>query len=49
VRCELEAFAQDVEGGAAYPIAEADMLATLAAFEATLASLRTGSPAAPAS
>jgi predicted dehydrogenase len=44
VRAELEAFAQAVEGGAEYPISDADVLATLAAFEATLASLRTGQP-----
>jgi predicted dehydrogenase len=40
LRLLLEAFADAAEGGAPYPISTADMLATIAAFEATLASIR---------
>ena len=36
---ELEAFADAVEGRAPYPISEAQMLATMSAFEATLRAL----------
>ncbi len=39
LRAELEAFADAVEGRAPYPISEEQMLATVAAFEATLRSL----------
>jgi len=46
VREELEAFVQAAEGGAEYPVRDGEVLATLAAFEATLASLRTGQPVA---
>jgi predicted dehydrogenase len=44
LRAELEAFADAVEDRAAYPISEEQMLATVAAFEATLRSLETGAP-----
>ncbi len=39
LRAELEAFADAVEGRAPYPITEAQMLATMGAFEATLRAL----------
>ena len=39
LRAELEAFADAIEGRAPYPISEAQMLATMAAFEATLQAL----------
>ena len=39
LRAELEAFADAVEGRAPYPISEAQMLATMGAFEATLRAL----------
>jgi predicted dehydrogenase len=41
---ELSAFADAVEGGQPFPVPEADVLATLAAFEAALQSMRTGHP-----
>jgi predicted dehydrogenase len=41
---ELAAFADAVEGKAPYPVAERDVLATLAAFEAALASMHSGLP-----
>jgi predicted dehydrogenase len=49
VRAELEAFADAIEGRADYPVSEREVLATLAAFEATLASLRSGAAVATAS
>jgi predicted dehydrogenase len=44
LRAELEAFADAVEDRAAYPISEEQMLATVAAFEATLRSLEQDAP-----
>jgi predicted dehydrogenase len=44
LRAELDAFADAVEGSHPYPVPEADVLATLAAFEAALASMRSGQP-----
>ncbi|VIO81207.1 Gfo/Idh/MocA family protein [Bradyrhizobium ivorense] len=41
---ELSAFADAVEGRRPFPIPEADVLATLAAFEAALQSMQTGHP-----
>ena len=41
---ELTAFADAVEGKQPFPVPEADVLATLAAFEAALASMQTGQP-----
>ncbi|QOZ22878.1 Gfo/Idh/MocA family protein [Bradyrhizobium sp. CCBAU 51753] len=42
---ELAAFADAVDGRRPFPIPEADVLATLAAFEAALQSMQTGHPA----
>jgi predicted dehydrogenase len=41
---ELAAFADAVEGRAPYPVAEQEVLATLAAFEAALSSMHSGLP-----
>ena len=41
---ELDAFADAIEHKRVYPVPEADVLATLAAFEAALASMRSGQP-----
>ena len=41
---ELDAFADAVEGKWPFPVPENDVLATLAAFEAALASMQRGSP-----
>jgi predicted dehydrogenase len=41
---ELDAFADAVEAKQPFPVAEADVLATLAAFEAALRSMTTGQP-----
>jgi predicted dehydrogenase len=43
---ELDAFADAIEGVRPYPATEAEVLATLAAFEAALASMQTGQPVA---
>jgi predicted dehydrogenase len=43
---ELDAFADAIEGKQPYPVAEAEVLATLAAFEAALASMQSGHPVA---
>lgn len=43
---ELDAFADTVEGKRPFPIAEADVLATLSVFEAALRSMRSGLPVA---
>jgi predicted dehydrogenase len=43
---ELSAFADAVEGRQPFPVPEADVLATLAAFEAALQSMLTGHPVA---
>ena len=42
LRAELDAFAEAVEGTRPFPVPEADVLATLAAFEAALASMTSG-------
>jgi predicted dehydrogenase len=42
LRAELEAFADAVEGRAPFPITGAQMLATVAAFEATIQSIASG-------
>ncbi|HUD85638.1 MAG TPA: gfo/Idh/MocA family oxidoreductase, partial [Xanthobacteraceae bacterium] len=44
LRAELDAFADAIEGKRAFPVPEADVLATLAAFEAALDSMRCGQP-----
>jgi predicted dehydrogenase len=44
LRAELDAFADALEGKRPYPVPEADVLATLAAFEAALASMKSGHP-----
>ncbi|SRR5579875_637259 len=50
VRANLEAFADAAEGRAAYPIPQAEMIATIAALEAVVTSSKTGTVAAvPAS
>ena len=41
---ELEAFADAVEGRHLFPVPEADVLATLSAFEAALRSMQSGQP-----
>ena len=41
---ELTAFADAVEGKQPFPVPEADVLATLSAFEAALVSMQTGQP-----
>jgi predicted dehydrogenase len=43
---ELDAFADAIEGIRPYPATEAEVLATLAAIEAALASMQTGQPVA---
>ncbi len=40
LRAELEAFADAIEGRAAFPVAPAQMLQTVAAFEAVISALR---------
>jgi predicted dehydrogenase len=42
LRAELDAFADMIEGNDAFPAPEADVLATLSAFEAALRSMRSG-------
>jgi predicted dehydrogenase len=44
LRAELDAFADAVEGRRAFPVIEAEVLATLAAFEAALASIKSQNP-----
>jgi predicted dehydrogenase len=44
LRAELDAFADAIEGKAPYPVPEADVLATLSAFEAALQSMTSGLP-----
>ena len=46
LRAELDAFADAVEGRRAFPVVEAEVLATLAAFEAALASMKSHNPVA---
>lgn len=44
LRAELDAFADSVEGKRPFPVPEADVLATLSAFEAALQSMQTHVP-----
>jgi len=44
LRAELDAFADAIEDKRAFPVPEADVLATLAAFEAALQSMQSGHP-----
>jgi predicted dehydrogenase len=44
LRAELDAFADAVEGKRPFPVVEAEVLATLAAFEAALASMQSHIP-----
>jgi predicted dehydrogenase len=44
LRAELDAFADAIDNKAAFPVPEADVLATLSAFEAALASMKSGLP-----
>jgi predicted dehydrogenase len=44
LRAELDAFADAIDNKAAFPVPEADVLATLSAFEAALASMKSGIP-----
>ena len=46
LRTELDAFADAVDNKHAFPVPEADVLATLAAFEAALRSMQSGQPIA---
>jgi predicted dehydrogenase len=46
LRAELDAFADSVASKGPFPVPEADVLATLAAFEAALQSMTTGMPVA---
>jgi predicted dehydrogenase len=44
LRAELDAFADTIENKRAFPVPEADVLATLSAFEAALRSMQSGNP-----
>jgi predicted dehydrogenase len=44
LRAELDAFADTIERKRAFPVPEADVLATLSAFEAALRSMQSGNP-----
>ncbi|WMT77484.1 Gfo/Idh/MocA family oxidoreductase [Bradyrhizobium sp. Ash2021] len=44
LRAELDAFVDAIEGRRPYPVSEAEVLATLSAFEAALASMKFQSP-----
>jgi predicted dehydrogenase len=46
LRAELDAFADAVENNAPFPVPEAEVLATLSAFEAALQSMKSGLPVA---
>jgi len=46
LRAELNAFADSIENKAPFPVPEAEVLATLSAFEAALQSMKSGIPAA---
>ena len=46
LRAELDAFADAIDNRAPFPVPEADVLATLSAFEAALASMKSGLPVA---
>jgi predicted dehydrogenase len=44
LRAELDAFAEGIQNKRAFPVREADVLATLGAFEAALQSMQSGQP-----
>jgi predicted dehydrogenase len=44
LRAELDAFADAIESKTPFPVPEADVLATVAAFEASLRSMTSGAP-----
>ena len=44
VRAEIDAFADAVAGRAPYPITPSEMVNTIAAFEAVIRSMDTGTP-----
>ncbi len=44
LRAELDAFADTIENGTPFPVPEADVLATLSAFEAALKAMNSGMP-----
>jgi predicted dehydrogenase len=44
LRAELDAFAEGIDNKRAFPVPEAEVLATLAAFEAALRSMQSGQP-----
>jgi predicted dehydrogenase len=46
LRAELDAFADVIEGKHPFPVSEVEVLATLAAFEAALRSMKSGTPVA---
>jgi predicted dehydrogenase len=46
LRAELNAFADSIENNAPFPVPEAEVLATLSAFEAALQSMKSGIPVA---
>jgi predicted dehydrogenase len=46
LRSEIDAFADAIENKASFPVPEADVLATLSAFEAALQSMKSGIPVA---
>ena len=46
LRAELNAFADSIENKAPFPVPEAEVLATLSAFEAALQSMNSGIPVA---
>jgi predicted dehydrogenase len=46
LRAELDALAEGIDNKRAFPVPEADVLATLAAFEAALLSMQSGQPVA---
>ena len=46
LRAELDAFADTIENKRAFPVPEAEVLATLSAFEAALRSMQSGNPVA---
>jgi predicted dehydrogenase len=46
LRAELNAFADTIENNAPFPVPEAEVLATLSAFEAALQSMKSGIPVA---
>ena len=46
LRAELSAFADSIENKAPFPVLEAEVLATLSAFEAALQSMKSATPVA---